>query len=206
METNNFPRRDSLHKLEPAERAIWDAMQAVEAMPADPRLTDAVNLLKGAGEKVADFIDKVPTSLENAAPAVLGDHGPKGEIKRGSYVREAYPLRYGLLAMLQAFDPGDALLGHQNPRAIAAIKAGREAIAHQPNEDSKHQESWKGAKREPWILEMTPLKAVPIREWLGLALTRFALGGVTIGEVIGSWMTSPPEPQAPKGITEGGEA
>lgn len=48
--------------------------------------------------------------------------------------------------------------------------------------------------REPWILEMTPLSPVPLEEWLGLALTRFALGGVTIGDVVASWMTCPPAP------------
>jgi len=41
----------------PAERAIYDAVQAVEALPADVRLTEAVVLLQQAREKVADFVD-----------------------------------------------------------------------------------------------------------------------------------------------------
>ena len=41
----------------PAEKAIYDAMQAVEAMPADVRLTDAVTLLGAAQNSVADFVD-----------------------------------------------------------------------------------------------------------------------------------------------------
>lgn len=40
-----------------AERAIYDAMQAVEAMPADVRLTAAVARLGEALGCVADFID-----------------------------------------------------------------------------------------------------------------------------------------------------
>ncbi len=53
------PRRNRIDKFTPAEKAIWDARQAVEAMPADVRLTQAGNLLQEAQEKVADFIDGV---------------------------------------------------------------------------------------------------------------------------------------------------
>jgi hypothetical protein len=45
--------------MHPVERAIFDATQLVEEMPADTRLTDAVNLLSAARNKVADFIDDV---------------------------------------------------------------------------------------------------------------------------------------------------
>ena len=54
------PRRIQFEKLTPAERAIFDAMQAVEDLPADVRLTDAVTLLHAARESVADFVDGVP--------------------------------------------------------------------------------------------------------------------------------------------------
>lgn len=42
----------------PAEKAIYNAMQEVEAMPADERLTDAVELLQEAHNKVADYVDE----------------------------------------------------------------------------------------------------------------------------------------------------
>ena len=55
----DYPRRIQLDKFCIAERAIYDATQAVEAMPADVRLTEAVILLAKAREKVADFIDGI---------------------------------------------------------------------------------------------------------------------------------------------------
>lgn len=42
----------------PAEKAIYDAMQEVENMEGDVRLTDAVILLEQAQEKVAEYIDE----------------------------------------------------------------------------------------------------------------------------------------------------
>lgn len=52
-----IPRRSYLPGNTPAEIAIRQAMLAVEEMPAHPLLTDAVNLLQQAREKVADFVD-----------------------------------------------------------------------------------------------------------------------------------------------------
>jgi hypothetical protein len=43
----------------PAEHAIREAMMAVEAMGSDIRLTEAINLLQAAKEKVADFVDGI---------------------------------------------------------------------------------------------------------------------------------------------------
>ena len=54
-----IPRRIQLEKLTPAELAIRNAVLAVEEMPADVRLTDAVVLLQKAKEKVADFVDEI---------------------------------------------------------------------------------------------------------------------------------------------------
>jgi hypothetical protein len=54
---DGFPRRCYVDKMVPAELAITQAMYAVEAMPPDVRLTDAVTLLDKAREKVADFVD-----------------------------------------------------------------------------------------------------------------------------------------------------
>jgi hypothetical protein len=44
--------------LTPAETAIRDAMLAVEDAGADPLLTEAINLLQQARDKVADYVDR----------------------------------------------------------------------------------------------------------------------------------------------------
>lgn len=54
------PRRNRIDLFTPAERAIYDAMQAVEDLPADVRLTRAVIKLGEARALVADFVDGVP--------------------------------------------------------------------------------------------------------------------------------------------------
>lgn len=56
---SNTPRRSQMEKWSEAEAAIHLAVQSVEAMPADVRLTDAVTLLQAAKDSVADFIDGV---------------------------------------------------------------------------------------------------------------------------------------------------
>ncbi len=56
---NEIPRRALFDKWWPAERAIHDAAQQVEAIGADTRLTDAVILLGAARDSVADYIDGV---------------------------------------------------------------------------------------------------------------------------------------------------
>lgn len=60
MTDSEIPRRIRLDKLTPAETAIVKAVEAVEEMPADTRLTEAVILLDRARDKVADFVDGVP--------------------------------------------------------------------------------------------------------------------------------------------------
>lgn len=57
MSNQTTPRRIRLDLMEPAEKAIQDAMQEVEKLPADPKLTDAVVLLSQAKDLVSDFID-----------------------------------------------------------------------------------------------------------------------------------------------------
>lgn len=42
----------------PAEKAIHDAVQKIEEIGADVRLTDAINLLWKAKDLVSDFIDE----------------------------------------------------------------------------------------------------------------------------------------------------
>lgn len=55
---NDFPRRNRLDLNEPSELAIFNAMQEVEKIGADVRLTKAVTLLSEAKELVSDFIDE----------------------------------------------------------------------------------------------------------------------------------------------------
>jgi len=52
-------RRSDINRYSLAETAIRGAVIAVERMPADPRLTDAVMLLTQAKDKVADYVDGI---------------------------------------------------------------------------------------------------------------------------------------------------
>ena len=53
------PRRIRRDLWTPAERAIYDAIQAVEDAGADERLTDAVILLGRAKDRVGDYVDGI---------------------------------------------------------------------------------------------------------------------------------------------------
>ena len=57
LSDNGHPRRMRLDLYTPAEKAIRDAVGAVEEAGAHSLLTDAVNLLQQAREKVADFVE-----------------------------------------------------------------------------------------------------------------------------------------------------
>ena len=54
---NEIPRRSRIDLNTPAEKAIYDAMQEVEKLPADVKLTEAVALLAKAKDLVSDFVD-----------------------------------------------------------------------------------------------------------------------------------------------------
>lgn len=54
-----FKRRIRLDLMKPAEVAIYVAMNEVEKLPADIKLTEAVTLLAKAKDLVSDFIDGV---------------------------------------------------------------------------------------------------------------------------------------------------
>lgn len=57
--TTEVPRRAQVGLMTAGERAIREAVDEVERMGADVRLTEAVTLLEAAREKVADFVDGV---------------------------------------------------------------------------------------------------------------------------------------------------
>lgn len=54
---NEIPRRNRLDLNTSAEKYIYDAMQEVEKLPADAKLTEAVTLLAKAKDLVSDFVD-----------------------------------------------------------------------------------------------------------------------------------------------------
>jgi hypothetical protein len=78
----DVPRRNQMLSWVPAEKVIFDAVQVVEGMGADERLTDAVVLLGAARDRVADFVDGVtgkrtvpgPAQSHSSCPACGGPH------------------------------------------------------------------------------------------------------------------------------------
>jgi hypothetical protein len=64
MTVDKFPRRNQRQLLTPAEIAIQDAIIVLDKAGAHPLLTDALDYLKKAQSKVADFVDK---RIENKA-------------------------------------------------------------------------------------------------------------------------------------------
>lgn len=54
---SNLPRRCNLQENSPAEIAIRKAMEEVEKLPANEKLTDAIIILNEAFNLVADYVD-----------------------------------------------------------------------------------------------------------------------------------------------------
>jgi hypothetical protein len=59
---NEIPRRNRLDKCTPAELAIYAAMEQVEIVGADIKLTNAIIKLQEAKELVSDFVDEQPVT------------------------------------------------------------------------------------------------------------------------------------------------
>lgn len=55
---DKFPRRANLEKNTPAEVAIHNAIQEVEKVGANEKLTQAIIFLQEAKDCVSDFIDE----------------------------------------------------------------------------------------------------------------------------------------------------
>lgn len=68
-EPRELPRRCYVDQWTPAERAIQAAVDVVESMGADVRLSWAVSLLSDARRKVADFVDGVQVAIEDDEPS-----------------------------------------------------------------------------------------------------------------------------------------
>jgi len=54
---NDFPRRNRLDLNTPTELAIHEAIQQIERMPANEKLTEAVVILIKAKSLVSDYVD-----------------------------------------------------------------------------------------------------------------------------------------------------
>lgn len=65
LAARGVPRRVDRQRWSEAELAIQHAVDVVEVMGADPRLTDAVVLLAEAKRRVAAFIDGAPVDTPN---------------------------------------------------------------------------------------------------------------------------------------------
>ena len=62
--SHEIPRRNGLQTMTKAEVNIFEAMEEVENLPADERLTDAVVLLQKARQRVADYVDGIETYVD----------------------------------------------------------------------------------------------------------------------------------------------
>jgi hypothetical protein len=71
--SDEIPRRNQINRWTAAERLIDAAVQEVEAVGADVRLTDAVNLLQAARESVADYIDGIDGRRISPAVRIVPD-------------------------------------------------------------------------------------------------------------------------------------
>jgi hypothetical protein len=67
----NFHRRNRMDQWLPAELAIYNAIQEVEKMPADVRLTDAVILLGKAKDCVSNYIESEEETEQQPEGKVL---------------------------------------------------------------------------------------------------------------------------------------
>lgn len=106
-DTDTVPRRFRLDLNTPAELAIRAAVDAVEALPADVRLTDAVVLLGQARERVADFVDR----LAPAAPLPVGEGQTEGEPQQIPIVLPTLG-KYRLSSLAELPDWMDRFRGH----------------------------------------------------------------------------------------------
>lgn len=79
---DDIPRRIQMQKWCEAERLIQGAVDEVERMGADVRLTDAVVLLAAARDRVADFVDGVEgkRTVPSGVPAPQGDAPPPSDL------------------------------------------------------------------------------------------------------------------------------
>lgn len=71
LRPDGIPTRSDMRYWTPAELAIWEAMGAVEAAGASPALTDALNLLIKARDRVADHVEGMPAPPPKPIPKII---------------------------------------------------------------------------------------------------------------------------------------
>lgn len=71
--TRNLPRRYDINMYTPAERAITDAMYAVEHAGCHLLLTDAIILLEQARNKVSDYVDFQSIDVKSRNETLIKD-------------------------------------------------------------------------------------------------------------------------------------
>lgn len=77
MTDKEIPRRIQLDKMIPAELAIHNAIQEVEKIGADVRLTNAVIKLQEAKDLISDFTDeKIVVAINTRMRLMDYDCGP----------------------------------------------------------------------------------------------------------------------------------
>lgn len=105
-------RRSRVDLYSDAEHAIREAVQAVERLPADIRLTDAVVLLDGARNKVADYVDE----HHEFVLATPDDGGTYTLTKEQAGFVRMFRIAVGQLSMSLSSEL--FLLGLEEPRAM----------------------------------------------------------------------------------------
>lgn len=55
--STDIPRRVCIDQMHPLEKEFYDLRQKIEAMPADPLLTQCSDLLADAADKLSDYLE-----------------------------------------------------------------------------------------------------------------------------------------------------
>lgn len=132
---SDIPRRIQMQQWCEAERKIYDAMQAVEAMAADVRLTDAVVLLGAARDRVADFVDgvegkrTVPSQVRGEAPPEY----PGKVAADAAILSRALDARIALQRSITVRDERAATAAKQGIAAIQELEAALSKVWRGPS-------------------------------------------------------------------------
>ena len=73
-----WPRRNCIDQLIPAEKALRDAIMAIDSLPGDVRLTDIVIRLTEEQNRLADWVEETGNVLPTSQPPQKGISAEKG--------------------------------------------------------------------------------------------------------------------------------
>lgn len=173
---SDFPRRIQMQQWVPAERMISDAMHQVESMGADLRLTDAVDLLGKAKDRVADFVDGV-----KAAPSVPQETEVRNLLERARILLHEQGKHWGdtsdikqlrdeisaWLRLAVPASPGDGARKQAGAVAITAGNDTRDTSRVAPGQaTASTSPAGDGAPETGWVL-VIDLPAVGLGYWNG---------------------------------------